>query len=118
MSLIDNGPHTVTVFPMILEGRDKYGNWNKVKGDGVVLEGVTVQNYGAGSLSGLESEDETSVNDQKVVRGVLPWPGGVHSIVEWNGVEYDQMGLPKEYTQGVRTQHFMVRIKRRGAQVK
>lgn len=123
MSILDNGPHTVTVYPMVLQGKDRYGNPKKVRGLGVIMEGVTVQNYGAGSLSGLEAEDGTSVNDQKTLRGSLnegrpTWPGGVHSIVEWEGVEYDQKGLAKEYTQGLRTKHFMVRLKRRGAEVK
>lgn len=118
MSLIHNGPHTVIVYPMIVSGRNKYGEWSYTRGEGISVEGCTVQNYGAGSLSGLESEDETSINDQKVIRGSLPWPGGVHSIVEWEGVEYDQKGLPKEYGQGVRTNHFLVRIKRRSAEVK
>jgi hypothetical protein len=108
---------------MVAEGKTKYGTHNLVRGEGVVLSpetgtGVDVQNYGAGSLSGLESDDETSVNDQKVIRGRLPWPGGMHSIVLWNGVEWDCLGLPKEYTRGARTKHFMVRIRRRGAEVK
>lgn len=118
MSLLDNGPHTVTVHPMVITGKTKYGTWNTERGEGVTLEGVSVQPYGAGSLSGLESDDETSINDQKTVRGVLPWPGGTHSIVIFEGEEFDQVGLPKEYTQGLRTQHYMVRIKRRGATVK
>lgn len=123
MSLLTDGPHTVTVYPMVAEGKTRYGTPNLVRGPGIVLEGVTVQNYGAGSLSGLESEDETEVNDQKVVRGALTderphWPGGTHSIVEWEGEEWDCKGLAKEYTQGLRTKHFMVRLKRRRAEVK
>lgn len=118
MSLLDNGPHTVTVYPMVKSGKTKYGTHKLVRGAGIVLANVTVQNYGAGSLSGLESDDETEVNDQKVIRGRLPWPGGTHSIILWDGVEWDQKGLPKEYVQGQRTQHFLVRIKRRSAPVK
>ena len=118
MSLLDSGPHEVTVYPQVVTGKNKYGTWNTERGEGVVLTGVSVQPYGAGSMSGLESDDETSINDQKTVRGVLPWPGGVHSIIVFEGEEFDQIGLPKEYTQGVRTQHYMVRIKRRGTAVK
>lgn len=118
MSLLDSGPHTVTVIPMVITGKTKYGTWATTRGEGIVLTGVTVQPYGAGSLSGLESDDETSVNDQKIVRGVLPWPGGTKSIIIFEGEEFDQQGLPKEYTQGLRTQHYMVRIKRRRAAVK
>lgn len=123
MSLLDNGPHTVTVYPMVVEGKNRYGNPSLVRGEPIILEGVTVQAYGAGSLSGLEDDDETSVNDQHIVRGALNderphWPGGTHSIVEWDGVEFDQLGLAKERKQGLRTKHFQVRIKRRGAEVK
>lgn len=118
MSLLDNGPHTVIVYPMVVDGKTKYGTPNLVRGEGITLENVTVQNYGSGSLSGLESDTEDSVNDQHVIRGKQIWPGGTHSIVEWDGVEYDQKGLAKEYRQGVRTGHFMVRVKRRGAEVK
>lgn len=118
MSLLSNGPHTVTVYPMVVTGRTKYGTWKTIRGEAIVLDNVRVENHGAGSLSGLESDDETQVNDQKNVRGILPWPGGTHSIVEFEGVEYDQMGLPKEYTEGFLTQHYLVRLKRRGAEVK
>ena len=122
MTLLTNGPHTVTVYPMV-GTKNKYGTFDLTRGEGIVLEGVTVQNYGAGSLSGLESDEETSINDQKTLRGALTdelpaWPGGMHSIVDWEGVEYDCKGLAKEYKQGLRTKHFMVRLKRRGAEVK
>lgn len=123
MSLLDNGPHTVTVYPMVVEGTNRYGNPILTRGEGIVLEGVSCEPYGAGSLSGLESEDETEINDQITVRGALTedrpaWPGGTHSIIDWDGVEYDQKGLAKHYTRGLRTKHFLVRIKRRGAEVK
>lgn len=118
MSLITQGPHTVTVYPMVITGKTKYGTWKTTRGAGIVLDNVRVENHGAGSLSALESEDGTTVNDQKKVKGALPWPGGTHSIVEFEGVEYDQVGLPKEYTQGERTQHYVVRLRRRGAEVK
>lgn len=122
MSLLSDGPHTIIVYPMV-KTKNRYNAWELSKGAGITLEGVTVQNYGAGSLSGLESDDETAINDQKIVRGSLSeelphWPGGTHSIVEWEGVEYDCKGLAKEYIQGIRTKHFMVRLKRRGAEVK
>lgn len=116
--ILDNGPHTVTVIPMDTAGKDKYGGWKLVRGTPIELPSVSVQPYGAGSLSGLESDDETAVNDQLSIRGRLPWPGGTKSIVIYEGEEYDQQGLAKEYKQGYRTQHFLVRIKRRKAQVK
>jgi len=123
MSLLTNGPHTVTIIPMVIDGKDKYGGWKLSRGEGIERSpengrGVAVEPYGAGSLSGLEAEDGSSVNDQFTIRGELPWEGGVKSIIVYKGEEFDQMGLPKEFTRGSRTQHFLVRIKRRSAQVK
>jgi hypothetical protein len=122
MSLLTDGPHTVTIIPMVITGKTKYGTWATERGEGIVRSpengnGVAVEPWGAGSLSGLESADETSINDQFSVRGVLPWEGGTKSIIVWDGNEYDQIGLPKEYTRGTRTQHFVVRMKRRSAPV-
>lgn len=124
MSLLTDGPHTVTVIPMMITGKDKYGGWATERGEGIERSpengrGVAVEPYGAGSLSGLEADDGSSVNDQFTVRGELPWEGGTKSIIVFNGDEYDQLGLPKEFTRGSsRTHHFVVRIKRRSAQVK
>lgn len=124
MSLLTAGPHTVTIFPMMITGKNKYGNWETERGEGIERSpengrGVAVEPWGAGSLSGLEAADETSVNDQFTIRGELPWEGGTKSIISWNGAEYDQLGLPKEYTRGsYRTHHFVVRMKRRSAPVR
>jgi hypothetical protein len=115
MSLLD-GPDTVTVYPQVITGKTKYGTWKTERGEGIVVEAVTVAPFGVGSFSDLESVD--SVNDQMTVKGIGEWPGGVKSIIEFEGVEYDQEGLPKEFTRGLRTQHYVVRIKRRGAEVK
>jgi hypothetical protein len=122
MSLL-RGNDTVIVIPKNATERTKYGTWKKVDGDPITVEGVDVQDYGAGSLSGLESDDETSVNDQKVIRGPITdefptWPGGTHSRIMYKGVEYDQLGLAKEYNRGYLTKHYLVRIKRRSAEVK
>lgn len=115
MSLLD-GPHTVTVIPMIIEGKTVYGTWKTVRGEGIEVPFVTVAPHGTGSFSDMESSN--TINDQMSVKGKGEWPGGVKSIVVFEGVEYDQEGLPKEFTRGVRTQHYVVRIKRRGAEVK
>lgn len=117
MTLLE-GPHTVTVYPMSVTGKTKYGTHKLVKGAGIIVEAVTVAPFGSGSFSNLESEDETSVNDTFTVKGQGIWPGGVKSIILYEGVEYDQEGLPKNHTRGVRTKHYVVRMRRRGAEVK
>ena len=108
-------PHTVTVVPMI-RTRNKYGTYDLTRGEPIVKEEVSVQPFGGGTYGNLETD--STINDQWTVRGSLPWPGGVKSIIIWEGVEYDQVGLPKEHTIGVGTQHFQVRMSRRGAEVK
>ena len=116
MSLLDNGPHVVTVFPMVLQ-KTRYNTWRKVRGEGIKLEGVAVQPFGGGTQGNLETNDQ-QVNDQWTVRGRGVWPGGVHSIVEWNGEEFDQVGKVKAHTIGHFTKHYQVRIQARSAEVK
>lgn len=117
MSLLE-GPHTVTVFPVSVLGKTKYGTHKTIRGAGIIVESVTVAPFGSGSFSNLEAEDEASVNDTFTVKGTGVWPGGVKSIILFNGKEYDQEGIPKVYDRGVRTKHYVVRMKARGAEVK
>lgn len=126
MSLLD-GPHTITVIPMTKQ-KDRYGAYKFTRGTPVIVEGVGVDPYGSQSYAGLESDDGTSVNDQIVIRigrirlesqGLTEWPGGSHSIVVFDGVEYDQVGLPKVFQRGSKaTNHVKVRASRRSAEVK
>lgn len=116
MSLLDNGPHTVKVIPMVAV-KTRYNTWRKEPGDPIIVEGVTVQPFGGGTQGNLETDDQ-KVNDQWTVRGRGPWPGGVHSLVEWEGQTFDQVGKVKNHSIGQFTQHFQVRIAARGAEVK
>lgn len=116
MSLLDKGPHTVKVVPMVPE-KTRFNTWKKVPGEPVVIKGVMVQPFGGGTSGNLEVHDE-QVNDQFTVRGRGPWPGGVHSTVEFQGQVYDQIGVAKVHSIGQYTKHFQVRIAARGAEVK
>lgn len=116
MSILDNGPHTVRVIPMVVE-KTRYNTWKKVPGEPIEIEGVTVQPFGGGTMGNLETNDQ-KVNDQWTVRGRGPWPGGVHSTIEWQGESYDQVGKPKVHSIGTFTKHFQVRIAARSAEVK
>lgn len=116
MSILDTGPHTVHVRPMVPE-RTRYNTWKKVPGEPIEISGVMVQPFGGGTMGNLEVEDQ-KVNDQFTVRGRGPWPGGVHSTIEWEGNLYDQIGVAKVHSIGQFTKHFQVRIAARGAEVK
>lgn len=116
MRLNGGGPHTVKVTTMKPE-KTIYNTWKKVPQEPIEIKGVTVQPFGAGTLGRLETNDD-SVRDQWVVRGHGVWPGGVHSLVEFEGEMYDQVGKPKIRSIGQFTKHYQVRIQARGAEVK
>lgn len=108
--------HTVEVISMKPQ-KTKYNTWKKVPSEPVEVRDVTVQPFGGGTQGNLETNDE-QVRDQWVVRGHGVWPGGVHSLVVWNGETFDQVGKAKVHTIGQYTKHFQVRIQARGAEVK
>lgn len=111
---------TITVIPMV-KVKNKYGTYDLERGEPIDIDGVSVQPFAGGTVGNLESPDGTTVRDQYTVRGSLDnggWPGGVKSIVIFEGEEFDQDGKPKIHKIGVNTQHFQVRIKARGAEVK
>lgn len=117
MSLLD-GPHTVTVIPM-QRVKNGYGTYDLVRQTPVPVKRVAVEPFNAGTYGDVEDEDSGDFNDQSIVRGRGIWPGGIKSIVVFEGVEYDTVGLPKKYVRGSkRTHHFQVRIKQRSAEVK
>lgn len=100
----------------MVKEKNKYGTYDLVRGEPVELDEVSVQPFGGGTVGNLETD--TTVRDQFTIRGSKVWPGGVKSIVIYDGVEYDQDGKAKEHKIGVNTRHFQVRIKARGAEVK
>ena len=119
MSAIDNGPDTVTVTTMVPAAeRDQYGNYKLVPGTPVTYTGVSVQPAGLAAFG--RAEDDGNINiDYVIYLGIKKtWVGGPHSLVTWNGVQYDQVGVVKFYHRGRRTKHQEVKIKARGTAVK
>jgi len=119
MSLLD-GPHTVIVTPMN-RTKNAYGTYTLTRQTPVEVKRVAVDPFGAGTYGTLEGSgaDDGDFNDQLIIRGRSKWPGGIRSIVEYEGREYDQVGEAKIFKRGSRrTHHFVVRIKARGAEVK
>jgi len=116
MSLLD-GPHTVIVIPM-KRVRNAYGTYTLVRQTPVPVKRVAVDPFAAGTYGTLES-DAGDFNDQLICRGRGEWPGGIKSIIKYDGHEYDTVGVPKIFKRGSRrTRHFVVRMKARGAEVK
>lgn len=120
MSLLD-GPHTVIVIPKV-KHRNAYGSYTLTDGDPITVERVNVHPFGAGTYGTLEgSNDDAQFNDQLTIKGRNPavWPGGVRSTIEFDGEIYDQVGQAKYFQRGSRrTNHWLVRMKARGAEVK
>lgn len=109
MSLLDNGPHTVTVTPMI-ETEDPFGSTVEL-GDPVEIPGVSVQPVEASEAESLGVQATTSYR----VIGRSGWPGGVHSKVRIDvgpqaGRTFDQSGEARVYGMSRRTAHFDVLI--------
>lgn len=117
MSIIP-GRKNVRVIPMIKTRDPQYNGWKLTRGVPVEVKDCTVQPFGVDRMSRAESPDEPTVDDQFTVRGRGVWPGGVKSIVEIDGEEYDQVGIAKRHTIGIYTKHFFVRVQLRKAEVK
>lgn len=99
--------------------KTKYGTWQFERPEEpITISGVTFQPTGGNSMTAFEHKDSKSVNDQNIVRGAGIWPGGSHSIIEFNGLEYDQVGAPKQYSVGHRTKHYSVQCKLRSMEAK
>lgn len=99
--------------------KTKYGTWQYTRPDDpIVVTGCTFQPTGGNSMTAFESKDSKSVDDQNMVRGAGIWPGGSHSIIEFEGLEYDQVGKAKQYSVGVRTKHYTVQCKLRSMEAK
>jgi hypothetical protein len=72
-------------------------------------------------LSAFGQDEANNVIDADYVLMKAPepkWIGGPHSIVEWGGELYDQVGIVKRYNRGRRSKHEVVKLKARGTAVK
>lgn len=112
VSLLNSGPHTVTVTPVIKQ-KASNGAPRYVRGTPVTVSHVMVQPMTASEVDG----QVTAITTMYQVIGSGVWPGGPHSIVEWNGREWDQEGEARIYSVSPRTAHFDVMIRARDAQV-
>ena len=115
MTLLDRGPHAVTVTPMV-KVKDSMGT-SIEPGDPVPVAGVAVQPMDATEAEALGVQARTSYR----VIGRGPWPGGINSTVRidtgpYAGRTFDQNGEARIYGMSPRTAHFDVLITSRGAE--
>lgn len=115
MSLLDNGPHAVTV--TVMTGtKNQYNGWDLTPaGDPISVSGVSVQPV---TDEEVASSGGTIEITSKRIIGRGPWPGGVHSVVHWNGRDWDQQGEARIYGMSERTGHFDVIVHSRSSEVK
>lgn len=116
MSLLDRGPHAVTVTPMV-EVNDGMGSTLE-PGEPVPVPRVAVQPVSAEESEALGVQALTSYR----VIGRGPWPGGMNSTVlvdagPFAGRVFDQSGEARVYGMSPRTAHFDVLMTARGAGV-
>ena len=117
MSLLDRGPHSVTVTPMV-EVQDSMGTTIQ-PGTPVSLSGLALQPVEASEAEALGVQARTSYR----VIGRGGWPGGVHSVVRvdagpYAGRSFDQSGEARIYGMSARTAHFDVVITSGSAEVR
>lgn len=115
MSLLDRGPHAVTVTPMV-EVSDGMGSTLE-PGDPVAVSRVAVQPVSSDEAEALGVQAQTSYR----VLGRGPWPGGINSLVRvdvgpYAGRMFDQQGEARLYGMSARTAHFDVVLTARGAE--
>lgn len=115
MALIDNGPHAVTVTPMVTV-KDSMGS-TTTPGAPVSVPRVAVQPVSAEEAESLGVQARTSYR----VIGRGPWPGGINSTVTvdagpYAGRTFDQSGEARIYGMSPRTAHFDVLMTARGAE--
>lgn len=112
MSLFTTNPHRVQVRPATLVEGDLASR--VVLGDPIPVARVAVQ-----PISSTET-DTNSTDEYKVIgRGI--WPGGTHArVIVVTGPhkgEYDQQGEAVVHGMTPRTEHYVVRLRRRGQEV-
>lgn len=118
MSLLTNGPDTVTCRTMVKTGTDRTGSNVLGPGPTKVYRGVSVQPAGL-SAFGKDEVNNVIDADYIIMKAPTPaWIGGPHSVVIWNGAEYDQVGIVKRFGRGRGTKHEVIKIKARGTAVK
>jgi hypothetical protein len=84
----------------------------------VTFTGVSVQPAGLAAFG--RAEDDGNINVDYIIYKAFtpPWNGGPHSIVRWNGQDYDQIGVVKRFGRGKRSKYEEIKLKARGTAVK
>lgn len=118
MSALRNGPDTVICRTRIVVGKDRTNSNVLGPGPSETYVGVSVQPAGL-SAFGKDEENNVIDADYIIMKAIdPPWIGGPHSLVEWEGDLYDQVGIVKRFRRGRRTKHEVIKIKARGTAVK
>ncbi len=118
MSALTRGPDTVTCRTMVVVGKDRTGSNVLGPGPAATFRGVSVQPAGLGAFGKAEANNVIDA-DYIIMKPFEPaWPGGPHTVVEWNGDLYDQVGVVKRFGRGHRSRHEVINIKARGTAVK
>ena len=111
-------PHTVVCIPIVVgPDKDKFGKEVYHRGTPVTIPNVAVQPFGIQAF-GIHEKEGIANTHYVIFMDPGVWPGGIHSIVQWDGREWDQYGEIKEHRVGRRSRHDVVRIKARSAEVK
>lgn len=114
MSILDRGPHSVVVTPKV-KVPNGYGENELADGDPVTVSGLSVQPVTAEELNAFGGGMQAWTTRRIIGRG--PWPGGIHSTIQFDGRTWEQFGEAEFYTTGRRTKHFSCMIRARFAEV-
>lgn len=105
-SLLDNGPETLTVQAR-RQVEDSLGAARWVDdGPPVPAVGYMVQPVTSAEANDLGLE---AIESYRVI-GRGPWPGGMHSVITWDGRTWDQRGPARRHRSGLATHHVVVII--------
>lgn len=120
---LNSKKHTIKVITKGVVGTNRYGD--NILGDmpPIEVKGVIISRSATSAFSRREMEDHDEGHQpfsrwKLILPGKAVWPGGMHSIIEWEGVKYDQYGESARNDTGVRTAHTVVFMQSRSAVVK
>lgn len=108
MSLLDNGPDTITVYPEVESTDARYGNRILGPDD----EGVTIRGRwqpGAAEESATQGQETTTLY-RFLCR---EFPAGPYAKVTFDGSDWDVVGEPKQHRGSAATRHVTVLLKER-----
>ena len=113
VGILSNGPHTCVVTPRV-RSRGDAGEPVWTDGSPVTVSGGMMQPAG----SSENNVQGTTVSSLWRWISEGPWPGGPHSVVEWKGRKFDQIGSAQEFSIGQFTRHVEVMLSERSVEAK